>query len=268
MSRLGLTGVSYTASLAPGYDFVGEFVAFNPVTGEREWVYRPASGTPMTASALATAGGIVFGGTADRQFFALHDETGELLWIHEQDNTPVEEREPGKGDTHANTILFDNGYIYYAEGDGNAGVKLKLSEGGTSIEEIWRNPEFDSYMGGIVKLGDYIYGCGSLKPGLLNINADTGEIGSRDGRAIPAGAEELLGRVPCRYLHVRETPRRSKKGGSRPEAQGKRSKEMIKAGQKAPAFTLPNQDGKKVSLKDFSGKWLILYFYPKDNTSG
>jgi mono/diheme cytochrome c family protein len=34
----------------------------------------------MTASALATAGGIVFGGTADRQFFALHSDTGELLW--------------------------------------------------------------------------------------------------------------------------------------------------------------------------------------------
>jgi alcohol dehydrogenase (cytochrome c) len=34
----------------------------------------------MTASALATAGGIVFGGTADREFFALNSETGELLW--------------------------------------------------------------------------------------------------------------------------------------------------------------------------------------------
>lgn len=78
--RLGLTGVSYTASLAPGYDYVGEFVAFNPVTGEREWVYRPKSGAPMTGSALATAGGVVFGGTADRQLFALHTETGELLW--------------------------------------------------------------------------------------------------------------------------------------------------------------------------------------------
>jgi alcohol dehydrogenase (cytochrome c) len=79
-ARLGLTGVSYTASLAPGYDFVGEFVAFDPVTGEREWVFRPESGAPMTASALATAGGVVFGGTADRQLFALHSETGELLW--------------------------------------------------------------------------------------------------------------------------------------------------------------------------------------------
>jgi alcohol dehydrogenase (cytochrome c) len=76
----GLTGVTYTASLAPGYDYVGEFVAFDPVSGERAWVYRPESGAPMTASALATAGGLVFGGTADRQFFALHSETGELLW--------------------------------------------------------------------------------------------------------------------------------------------------------------------------------------------
>jgi alcohol dehydrogenase (cytochrome c) len=76
----GLTGVTYTASLAPGYDYVGEFVAFDPVSGERAWTYRPESGAPMTASALATAGGLVFGGTADRQFFALHSETGELLW--------------------------------------------------------------------------------------------------------------------------------------------------------------------------------------------
>jgi alcohol dehydrogenase (cytochrome c) len=76
----GLTGVTLTASLAPGYDFVGEFVAFDPVTGERKWVYRPPSGAPMTASALATAGGIVFGGTADRQFFALNSDNGKLLW--------------------------------------------------------------------------------------------------------------------------------------------------------------------------------------------
>jgi alcohol dehydrogenase (cytochrome c) len=76
----GLTGVTYTASLAPGYDYVGEFVAFDPVRGIRAWTYRPQSGAPMTASALATGGGLVFGGTADRQFFALNSENGELLW--------------------------------------------------------------------------------------------------------------------------------------------------------------------------------------------
>jgi peroxiredoxin Q/BCP len=43
---------------------------------------------------------------------------------------------------------------------------------------------------------------------------------------------------------------------------------MLKEGSKAPAFTLPNQDGKKISLKDFLGKKVVLYFYPKDMTSG
>ena len=39
-------------------------------------------------------------------------------------------------------------------------------------------------------------------------------------------------------------------------------------GKIAPAFTLPDANGKKVALKDFRGKNVILYFYPKDNTSG
>ena len=39
-------------------------------------------------------------------------------------------------------------------------------------------------------------------------------------------------------------------------------------GSAAPAFTLPSQEGKNVSLKDFSGKWVVLYFYPKDFTQG
>ena len=43
---------------------------------------------------------------------------------------------------------------------------------------------------------------------------------------------------------------------------------MIKAGTKAPDFRLINQDDKEVSLKDNKGKWIVLYFYPKDNTSG
>ncbi len=39
-------------------------------------------------------------------------------------------------------------------------------------------------------------------------------------------------------------------------------------GQTAPDFTLPSQDGSKISLHDFRGKWVVLYFYPKDGTSG
>jgi peroxiredoxin Q/BCP len=40
------------------------------------------------------------------------------------------------------------------------------------------------------------------------------------------------------------------------------------AGTQAPAFSLPNQEGAQVSLDQFKGKWVVLYFYPKDFTSG
>lgn len=43
---------------------------------------------------------------------------------------------------------------------------------------------------------------------------------------------------------------------------------MLKAGEKAPLFTLPDQNGNPVSLSDFAGKKVVLYFYPKDNTPG
>jgi peroxiredoxin Q/BCP len=43
---------------------------------------------------------------------------------------------------------------------------------------------------------------------------------------------------------------------------------MPQAGDRAPAFTLPSQDGTPVSLSQYRGKWVVLYFYPKDMTSG
>ncbi|MBN1838953.1 MAG: thioredoxin-dependent thiol peroxidase [Campylobacterales bacterium] len=43
---------------------------------------------------------------------------------------------------------------------------------------------------------------------------------------------------------------------------------MLKIGDKAPSLSLPNQDFVEISLRDLEGKWVILYFYPKDNTPG
>lgn len=42
----------------------------------------------------------------------------------------------------------------------------------------------------------------------------------------------------------------------------------LEAGDKAPAFTLPDQDGKPVSLRDFAGSTVVVYFYPADDTPG
>ena len=43
---------------------------------------------------------------------------------------------------------------------------------------------------------------------------------------------------------------------------------MPQAGQMAPTFTLPSQDGTQIALDSFKGKWVVLYFYPKDMTTG
>jgi peroxiredoxin Q/BCP len=46
------------------------------------------------------------------------------------------------------------------------------------------------------------------------------------------------------------------------------SRTIPQAGSAAPEFSLPSQDGTVIRLKDYAGKWVVLYFYPKDFTSG
>jgi thioredoxin-dependent peroxiredoxin len=46
------------------------------------------------------------------------------------------------------------------------------------------------------------------------------------------------------------------------------SKTGISVGSKAPNFKLPDQDGREVALSDFAGRWVVLYFYPRDSTPG
>ena len=43
---------------------------------------------------------------------------------------------------------------------------------------------------------------------------------------------------------------------------------MVETGKQAPAFRLPDQDGEQVSLAELKGQWVVLYFYPRDDTPG
>lgn len=153
-------------------------VALNRFTGELIWSnkgHSERSGyNPGTLIELPARN--IFVTFSAYNMMAFDTETGELLWTHAQNNTPLEERKPGIGDTHSNCVVYEDGYIYYAAGDGNGGVKLQLLEDGMGIKEVWRNKGFDSYMGAIVKIDNYLYGSGTTKKQLKSIDAQTGEL--------------------------------------------------------------------------------------------
>jgi outer membrane protein assembly factor BamB len=76
-------------------------------------------------------------------------EKGTLLWSHDQ---------PNKYSVHANTPLFHDGFLYCVSGYGKGGVMLKVSEDGSSVQEMWRNTNIDNRMGGFVLVNGKIYG--------------------------------------------------------------------------------------------------------------
>lgn len=148
--------------------FSGEMIWTNPGFSERS-AYNPPKLIKLEARNII----VTF---SAYNMMGFDTESGAMLWSHVQDNYPVEAHGPGVGDTHSNSVLFEDGAIYYAEGDGNCGVRLDLSADGSEITEVWRNKGFDSYMGGIVKIDNHIYGTGYGKRDMRSVNAGTGEL--------------------------------------------------------------------------------------------
>ncbi len=153
-------------------------IALNRFSGNLIWSCkafgeRPAYNSPQMITVAERRILVTF---SAYHLIGVDTESGEMLWSHEQTNLKPEDRKPGMGDTHSNTIIYENGHIYYAAGDGNCGVKLQLSEDGTAIKEVWKNKNFDSYMGGLVKIDDKLYGDGTRKPFLKSIDANSGEM--------------------------------------------------------------------------------------------
>lgn len=158
--------------------FTGELIWSHPGLGERSG-YNPGQLIELPQR-------LIYVTFSAYHLLGFDAESGELLWTQEQDNTTPAERKPGIGDTHANSVLYADGFIYYAAGDGNGGVCLSLSEDGTEISEIWRNKDFDSYMGGIVKMGNYLYGSATATQYFRSVEASSGT--HRDSLKIGHGA--------------------------------------------------------------------------------
>ena len=93
---------------------------------------------------------------------------GKLLWSYKQEGQDV--------DCQVNTPFYEKGFIYSVAGNGNGAFRLKLSDDGTQITEIWKNGRCDNLMGGFVKVNDYIYTSGYEKRQYYTVETNTGAI--------------------------------------------------------------------------------------------
>lgn len=116
-----------------------------------------------------------------------HDaETGELLWSYEQ---------PNRWSVHPNTPIYADGAIACLSGYGYGTVKLNISQDGKSVSKAWFNTQLDGRMGGLVKVGDYLYGSGDTNRGWHCVDWNTGESVYHDktlGNGVVITADNLL----------------------------------------------------------------------------
>ena len=143
-------------------------VALNRFTGEKIWS-SPGKGnlsaycTPLIVELSGRK--LLVTMTADN-ILGLDASNGRLLWYYPQTN---------RWQVHANTPLFYKGDLFCFSGYGKGGVKLDLSDDGTSVKKDWFNNKLDNRIGGMVVVNGYLYGSGDQNREWRCVNWDTGE---------------------------------------------------------------------------------------------
>lgn len=142
-------------------------VALNRFTGKLVWTQKAKGEIEAYGSPIIVKRGnrdllLTF---SEMAFLGLDGKSGELLFTQKMDTA---------GNLHGNIPIIDGDDLIYTEGDGNRTVKLKLAVDGSSISEIWRNRSFDNLMGGVVRMGDKIYGTAHRQMYLKCLDMKTG----------------------------------------------------------------------------------------------
>lgn len=123
--------------------------------------------------------------TADH-IIGLDAKTGKMLWDYPHTN---------KWQVHANTPIFYNGDLFCFSGYGQGGVKLNLSDDGSSVEKGWFKKELDSRMGGMVVVDGFLYGSGDKAREWRCVNWETGEetyVDKTIGKGVTIYADGML----------------------------------------------------------------------------
>lgn len=143
-------------------------VALNRFSGDLVWS-SPGKGelsaycTPLLVELPARK--LLVTHTAEH-IIGLDAKTGELLWDYPHTN---------RWSVHANTPVFFDGDLFCFSGYGQGGVKLDLSDDGSTVSKAWFKKELDSRMGGMVAINGYLYGSGDNAREWRCVNWETGE---------------------------------------------------------------------------------------------
>lgn len=133
-------------------------VAFNINDGKVIWETEPLDATPqyINPKLIEFAGKKMIVNVMATNILAVNAKDGKLLW-----KVDYAAENAGTGrvmKNHAITPIFKDGHILIANGYKWVALKLKLAADGNSVEKVWENRNFDPQHGGVVLLGDKIYG--------------------------------------------------------------------------------------------------------------
>jgi len=133
-------------------------VAFNINDGKVVWEADPLNQEPqyVNPKLIEYAGKKMIVTVMGTDIFAINAKDGKILWKVNYASVNAATGRVMKN--HAVTPIYKNGYILIVNGYKWVALKLKLSADGNSVETVWENRNFDTQLGGVVLLGDNIYG--------------------------------------------------------------------------------------------------------------
>jgi outer membrane protein assembly factor BamB len=132
-------------------------IALNKIDGKLIWKTKSLGGTRAYASSviIEKAGLRLLLAQTAKDLMAINIENGEIIWTYNL--VQYHTGESGIG-ANTNTPLFYNDEIFITSGYDHPAIMLSLAADGRSVSLKWTNPDFDNHIGGVVKVGDYVFG--------------------------------------------------------------------------------------------------------------
>jgi hypothetical protein len=141
--------------ITPGGD-IATMAAFNVDNGNVVWETAPLKeGGQYVNPLLVEAKGMKTIVTHTPTFLiGVNANDGKILWKFNMLSVNAEQ---GRGRNFIHTPIYKDGFIFAANGYGQTGAKVKISSDGKDPELVWKNPDINPHVGGMVLIGNYIY---------------------------------------------------------------------------------------------------------------